>query len=46
VNRHRWLYALFVILALASCETMATEPGQAPAASYRDNEGMNRGPDM
>jgi hypothetical protein len=31
---HRWLAALFVILALAGCAQVATGPGQASHAPY------------
>ena len=47
MNPHRWLAGLFVILALAGCSPVGTGQGQAPYAPYsRDDEGMNRGPDM
>ena len=37
----------YVLLALAGCAQVATSQGQAPYTPYRrDNEGMNRGPDM
>jgi putative SOS response-associated peptidase YedK len=46
-NLHSWLAAVFVMLALAGCAPVATEQGRAPYAPYsRDNEGMNRSPDM
>jgi hypothetical protein len=44
---HIRLATLFLILALAGCAQVVTGQGQAPSAPYsRDNEGMNRGPDM
>ena len=47
MNLHIWLAALLVLLALAGCAQVATGDGQAPYTPYpRDNEGMNRGPDM
>jgi len=34
MNLHKWLAALFVMLALAGCAQAATEQGQAPNAPY------------
>jgi hypothetical protein len=45
MNLLRSFAAVLVILALAGCASMAAGP--APYAPYsRDNEGMNRGPEM
>jgi len=42
MSLHRWLAALFVILAVAGCAQVATQHEQAPVPSYpHDN-----GPDM
>jgi hypothetical protein len=42
----RWLAALFVVLALAGCASVAAGPAQAPSAPYqqgdpRDTSGMH-----
>jgi len=46
MNLHRWLSALFVILALAGCVQMATEQEQAPVPSYPHDNGTDRRGDM
>lgn len=43
----RWLGALLVVLALGGCVQAVSGQEQPTSAPYsRDNEGMNRGPDM
>jgi hypothetical protein len=46
MNLHRWLAALFLILALGGCAPVATGQGQAPYAPYShdDEERMDRPP--
>jgi hypothetical protein len=39
MHQHRWLAALFVILALAGCVQVATGPGQASHAPYSRGNG-------
>jgi hypothetical protein len=34
MDLHRWLAAVFVVLALAGCAQVATGPGQASHAPY------------
>lgn len=41
MNLHRWLAALFVILALGGCAQVATGPGEAPYASYPRDSGAD-----
>jgi hypothetical protein len=38
---HRRLATVFVILALAGCTRVATEPGQAPYAPYSPDNDWN-----
>jgi hypothetical protein len=47
MNPHRWLAAVFVILALAGCAPVETGQGQAPASPYSRDSGadMRSGPD-
>jgi hypothetical protein len=47
MNPHRWLAAVFVILALAGCAPVETGQGQAPALPYSRDSGadMRSGPD-
>ena len=42
MNLHKWLAALFVLLALSGCASMATDQLQAPVPSYLHDDG----PDM
>jgi len=42
MNLHRWLAALFVLLALAGCAQTTPGQGQTPAPSYPSDNG----PDM
>jgi hypothetical protein len=46
MNLHKWLAALFVMLALGGCAQATTGPGQAPYAPYshNDEERMDRPP--
>jgi starvation-inducible outer membrane lipoprotein len=47
MNLNMWLGALLILLVLSGCTQPPTGQGQAPYPPYsRDNEGMNRGPDM
>ena len=42
MNLHRWLAALFVLLALTGCASTATDQVQAPVSSHSYDDG----PDM
>ena len=42
MNLHKWLAALFVLLALSGCASMATDQVQAPVPSHSHDDG----PDM
>jgi hypothetical protein len=46
MNLHRWLAALFLILALDGCAPVATGRGQTPYGPYSPEEMHDRGPDM
>jgi hypothetical protein len=47
MNLHRWLAAVFVILALVGCAHGLTGPEQSPHAPNSPNDHTNdRGPDM
>jgi hypothetical protein len=42
MNLHKWLAALFVLLALSGCASMATDQVQPPVPSHSHHDG----PDM
>ena len=42
MNLHKWLAALFVLLALSGCASMAADQVQAPVPSHSHDDG----PDM
>ena len=45
MNLHKWLVTVFVLLALAGCVQVATEPGQTPYAPYSPENKHDRGGD-
>jgi uncharacterized protein YceK len=46
MNLHRFLAALFVLLALSGCAQVATEQEQAPVPSYPHDNGPDGRGDM